>query len=143
MGRRVNFFDTNVLVAAAIPNHPHHRESFARLQKLRKSGAACAAHTLAETYNTLTRAKPYGLPPFASIKIIESARKDFSLVSLTPDELFKTLERAAQDGHIGPVIFDCLLLASARKINATAIFTSNIKDFRQIAPDLASIIREP
>ena len=139
----MNFFDTNLLVAAAIQTHPHHTQSFARLGRLRAEHTSCAAHTLAETYNTLTRTKPYGLPPFAAIKVVEQASKDFTLISLSPEELYQTIEEAAQNNHAGPIIFDCLLIACARKVHATAIYTSNTKDFRKIAHDLASIIHEP
>ncbi len=46
-------------------------------------------------------------------------------------------------GFVGPLIYDALLLACARKINARSIYTSNVKHFRRIAPDLASRIVEP
>ena len=41
------------------------------------------------------------------------------------------------------MIYDAIILAYARKIRATAIYTHNVKHFQRIAPDLANIIREP
>jgi predicted nucleic acid-binding protein len=139
----MNFFDTNVLVAATIPTHVHHERSFSRLATLRKAGGSCSAPTLAETYNTLTRPTLYGIPAYAAVKILEEVAQAFTLISLTTKEILSTLEDASTKNLIGPLVFDALLMACARKAGATAIYTSNTRDFRKIAPDLAAIIQEP
>ncbi len=41
------------------------------------------------------------------------------------------------------MIYDALILACARKVNATRIYTLDIKHSRRIAPDLAARIVEP
>ena len=49
------------MIAASVPDHPHHSECNARLAKLRVTGGAFAAHSLAETYGTLTHPARYEL----------------------------------------------------------------------------------
>ncbi|MGA8764890.1 MAG: hypothetical protein WB562_18620 [Candidatus Sulfotelmatobacter sp.] len=49
------FFDTTVLVAALLPDHPHHARSFPVFASATRKRAACAAHSLAEAYSTFTR----------------------------------------------------------------------------------------
>jgi predicted nucleic acid-binding protein len=140
----VNFFDTNVLIAASVPGHPHHPACNLRLDALRKSGGACAAHTMAEAYTTLTNfPKGYDVPPEVAFQIIEEAGKNFTLVTLTTKESMNALEAAAGHGFVGGIIYDALLMACARKIEAKWIFTNNHKHFRRVAPDLASRIVEP
>jgi predicted nucleic acid-binding protein len=75
--------------------------------------------------------------------MIEQASKTFKIVSLTPAEYVRTIETAALLGLSGPIIYDALLMACARKIDARKIYTQNVKHFRQVAPDLASRIVEP
>ena len=53
------------------------------------------------------------------------------------------IEQAAGLSLTGPIIYDALILACARKIKAAVIYTQNVRHFRQAAPDLAHIIREP
>jgi predicted nucleic acid-binding protein len=143
MEQRMNFFDTNVLVASLITAHMHHPQSLARIEKMRRDGGACASHTLAEAFNTLTRLGGYALSPVAVNSMLQQVTREFRLISLTPEETLETIQRAAQQGLSGGIIFDCLLIACARKVQAAHIYTSNVKHFRKIAPDLAAIIQEP
>ncbi len=106
--------------------------------------AACGAHSLAEAYNNLTnKSRGYGIPPADAARIIQHATRDFNVIALTPTETLQTLDDASLHGIIGAMIYDALLLACARKANAKIIYTSNVKHFRRIAPDLAAIIVEP
>jgi predicted nucleic acid-binding protein len=144
MDQVLGFFDSNVLIAASLPEHVHHAAASARMARLSKGGGACAAHTLAEAYNTLTRhSSGYGMPPLDASIIIRHAARTYRLIVLTAAETAKIIEEAAQDGHAGPMIFDSLLIACARKAHARFIYTSNVRHFRRIAPDLAARIVEP
>ncbi len=143
MSQEFDLFDTNVLVAATMPNHLHHDASNRRLAQLVDGRGACSAHTLAEAYTTLTRPNRYGIPPSDAARIIETISKTFKIVSLTPADYVRTIEAAALLGLPGPIIYDALLMACARKINAKTIYTHNIKHFRLVAPDLAARIVEP
>jgi predicted nucleic acid-binding protein len=140
----LNFFDTNVLIAASLQSHAHHDPCHARLAIIRKSGGACAAHSMAEAFSVLTRLPlPHRLPPAEALRIVEYTREYSTVVTLTDDEVIETLRALADRNLGGGLTFDALLLACARKIGAKVIYTSNVKHFRHIAPDLASIIAEP
>ncbi len=140
----MTFFDTNVLIAASVNHHPHHEACSKRLAQIQRSGGSCAAHTLAEAYSTLTReGKGYGVPPLIALQIIKNIGKNFTLVSLTANEMLHTLEDAAEQGLAGPLIYDALILACARKIQAKTIYTNDVQDFKRVGPDLASRIHLP
>jgi len=138
------FLDTNVLIAASVVGHPHHEACSRRVSLSERSEVACAAHSMAECYSNLTRAgKGYGIPPLSAIEIVKSFSSSFMLVSLTAHETMQAIRDAAERGIAGPPLYDALLLACARKVQARAIYTNDVSDFRRIAPDLASRIREP
>jgi predicted nucleic acid-binding protein len=143
MAETIKFFDSNVLISASLSEHTHHKASAALFASLRSGGRACAAHSLAETYNTLTRVTTYPVPPADAARIIEDLSRTFKVVTLTARETVTAIEDAAMQGLAGPLIYDALLLACARKINARSIYTYNVRHFRRIAPDLASRIVEP
>lgn len=44
---------------------------------------------------------------------------------------------------MGGGVYDALIVACARKVEATAIYTYDVSDFRHAAPDLAHIILTP
>jgi predicted nucleic acid-binding protein len=46
-------------------------------------------------------------------------------------------------GLAGGIVFDALLLACARKVDAERIYTWNVRHFRMVAPDLAERIVTP
>jgi predicted nucleic acid-binding protein len=140
----LNFFDTNLVVAASLPSHVHHEACHARLALIRESGCACAAHSMAEAFSVLTRMPvPYRFPVAEAMRIVEYTMEYSTLVALTEIETVATLRSLAASGFGGGLIFDALLIACARKIGAKAIYTTNFKHFRRIAPDLASVIFEP
>jgi len=140
---RLIFFDSNILIAATLSGHPHHEASSARLAPLQRGGGALAAHSLAEIYTTLTRASTYRIPAADAMRILQHAAKIYRVVTLTAAETLHTIEDVAAQGLTGPIVYDALLLACARKIDARIIYTSNTKHFRRLAPDLAARIREP
>jgi len=55
----------------------------------------------------------------------------------------ETLRRTANLGRSGGMIYDALLLACARKVQAERIYTWNVKHFQTVAPDLADRIMTP
>jgi len=144
MSPKLEFFDTNVLIAATVYEHIHHAACIARLAQLAAGRGACSTHSLAEAYNNLTRhSKGYGRSPADTLRVLEYVHNTFTLVTLTPREMLRTIEGATQLGLRGAIIYDALLVACARKVGATAIYTNNVKQFRQVAPDLANRILEP
>jgi predicted nucleic acid-binding protein len=138
------FFDTSVLIAASDATDPRHPESRALLSSATPSNSACGAHTLAEVYAVLSRF-PGGKkvrPQFAGV-IVEQIAARLTVVPLGADEYAATIRTVAQMGLGGGIVFDAVLLACARKVDAQHIYTWNEKHFRLIAPDLSNRITTP
>jgi predicted nucleic acid-binding protein len=138
------FLDTSVIVAASLPHDPHHNDCIDRLAIAESRGGACALHTLSESFSVLTRLPlPYRVPADMALKIVTRTSGRFKLISLTPSEHLLAIEQLIQQRLAGGMVYDALLLACARKIAATRIYTLNPSHFRRIAPDLAARIHEP
>ena len=138
------FVDTSVLIAAFWRGHPQHASSLKLVSAANKRKSACAAHTLAEVYATMT-ALPVkdAIPPDHVLLFVQEVRDRFTIVTLSEDEYYSTIEQAAERGLVSGRIYDALLLRCAAKVKAEAIYTWNIKHFRTINPDMASRIHTP
>jgi len=138
------FFDTSVLVGAFWGGHPHHQASLKLVSAANKRKSACAAHTLAEVYATMT-ALPVKdvIPPEQALLFVQETRDRCTIVSLDEDEYYKTIEQAAARGFVSGRIYDALLLECAAKVKAHTIYTWNLKHFRAVSPDAASRMRTP
>ena len=140
----MTFVDTSVVVTASQPSDPNHGACVARLAAVEQRGGSCALHSLSEVFAVLTRLPlPYGVPPEAALQIVQHTSRRFSVVALTPDEHLAAIERFVGEGLTGAMVYDALVLACARKVKASKIYTLDLHHFRRIAPDLASRIHEP
>jgi len=138
------FFDTSVLIGAFWRGHPHHQASLKRLSAANKRKSACAMHTLAEVYATMT-ALPVKdvIPPDQALLFVQEVRDRLTLVTLTEEEYYTTIEQAAALHFTSGRIYDALLLRCAAKVKAETIYTWNLKHFRAIRPALAGRIQTP
>lgn len=138
------FFDTSVLVAAFWRGHNDHEASLALVAAASKKKSACALHTLAEVYATMT-ALPVRdvILPEQALLFVQEVRDRFTIVALDENEYVSTIEQAAERGFTSGRIYDALLLRCAAKIRAEAIYTWNLKHFKAIDPRLADRIRTP
>lgn len=128
------FFDTTVLVAAAIRAHPHHDRSTAVLAALAHGTGSCAAHSLAELYATLT-ALPIvpRIHPADAAAAVRHRAHTLDTVTLTADEHLQAVLAAAERGATSGHVYDALILAAAAKSNADTIYTWNIRHFERFA----------
>jgi len=140
----MEFFDTSVLVAAGQVTHVHHERSFARLSAANKTHSACAVHTFAEVYATMTAIpnKP-ALPPHDVLEFVKNLAHRLTPMVLNAEEYLRTIEDTATRGQTSGKIYDALLLACAAKSEAQVIYTWNLKHFHSIAPHLADRIQNP
>ena len=138
------FFDTSVLVAAVREADLRHEISRGLLLQFAPHEASCAAHTIAEVYATLTGMKPPNrIRPDIAELLLEHFKTSLHCISLTADEVLQTIHRTAALKLSGGIIYDALILACARKIQAEQIYTWNVKHFQMAAPDLAERIMTP
>ena len=131
------YVDTNILVAAAVRQHPHYIQSFDLVKKV-KDGTlqgCVSAHGLAEYYSVLTRApfNPRVHPLEAERFLNDNILPYFDLIPLSAEDYKAVLTSCAKVGLIGAVVFDALHLQSAKKAACDRIYTFNLKDFRSLA----------
>ena len=138
------FVDTSVIVAASQPYDLRQPACINRLAIADTRGGACATHTLSEVFAVLTRLPlPYRVPAEAALQIVKHTSKRLTVIALTPTEHMAAIERFVAEGLTGAMIYDALILACARKVNATRIYTLNPRHFKQVAPDLSARILAP
>ena len=147
MGRAIalkRFLDTSVLVATVLMQHPHHSRSLAVYSECRKADGYCAAHSLAETYATLTRL-PGNLRMSAeqALLFIEDVRRRLTIVSLDESEYFAVLLEAAAEDIGGGAIYDALIAHCAINSRADVLYTWDVTDFRRLGTNIARRVRTP
>lgn len=128
--------DSNVLIGLLFEAHPHYGESRALVDALPKQSALVAAHSLAETYSTITRPnRPYRLPGGAAWAIIDNLAEDFLIVVLDTAQHLDAIRRFSRLGT-GPRLYDYLIGATAEAHGADTIVTWNTRDFDGLFPGL-------
>jgi len=141
------YFDTAVLVAASVADHPHHPQALAALRAARakKMEGHISAHGLAEFYAVLTRT-PFTPPIYPSEAwqlLTENILPCFDVVTLSAREYQETIRSCAQKGWTGGRVYDALHVCCAQKAACARIYTLNVRHFQQLAPELADSISVP
>ena len=138
------FFDSSVLIAAFWNGHTQHLPSVKLLAAASRKQSACAAHSMAEVYATMTvlPVKPV-IPPEQVLLFVQEIRDRLAIVTLDGEEYFETLRESAARGWTSGKIYDALLLRCALKVKARTIYTWNLKHFQAVAPAMADRIRTP
>ena len=141
------YFDTSVLVAAAVVHHPHHvagSTAYRQVMSGRHSGVV-SAHGLAETFSALTRVPviPMIHPTEAYRYLMETVVPHCETVTLGEDDYLTILESAAKAGLRGGILYDALQLHCAEKARCDRIYTFNLTDFVRLAPHLQNKIVSP
>jgi predicted nucleic acid-binding protein len=138
------FFDTSVLVAALLPDHVHHTRSFAAFAAVGSKNAACAAHSLAEVYSTLTRYPgKQRLSAEAAALLLQEIEHRLSLVWIDGDEYVAAIDRIAKAGIVGGAVYDGLIATCALKARAEVLYTWNVNHFKMLGEEVARIVRSP
>ena len=139
-----SFFDTSVLVATVLAQHPHHSASLALYRHTEKRTSICAAHSLAELYSTLTRLPgKHRMTTDQVLLFLEDIRKRLTIVSLTEGDYYSTLSASAGEGVLGGTIYDAVIARCALKSNCDLIYTWNTADFNRLGTEVAKRIQTP
>jgi len=140
----VKFFDTSVLVAAVSVQHVHHAPSLKVYLAADKKQAACAAHSLAEVYSTLTRMPGrQRMECNQALLLLDDIQRRVTAVALDAEEYHSAIAAAAAEGIVGGTIYDALIARCALKAQATTIYTWNVDHFRRCGPEVAKRVRTP
>jgi len=141
------YFDTAILVAGSVSDHPHHSQAIAALRMVRNKEIVghVSGHSLAEAYAVLTRT-PFTPPvyPAEAWKLLsENVIPFFEIVALTSAMYRETIQECSESGWTGGRIYDALHLHCAKKAGCDRIYTFNVRHFRQLAPGWAERIAAP
>jgi predicted nucleic acid-binding protein len=138
------FFDTSALVAVFYGDHPRHEVSMDAFLAYDRKQAACAAHSAAELYATLTRlpVRPR-IGGDQAMLFIESLQRRLTLIALESDEYVRVLSDISTKQLTGGVVYDALIAACARKARATVLYTWNPRDFQRLNDEDGPEIRTP
>jgi len=103
------------------------------------------AHSIAEVYAALTRlpVQPRIHPAEAVHIITNNILPHFETVPIGKKDYTEALRMVGNGGWSGPKIYDFLLLGCAARCGADRIYTFNLADFRQLAPNLEDKICAP
>ena len=138
------FFDTSVLVAVSLAQHQHHERSLIAYLKATPSNGACAAHTLAELYATVTRLPGnQRMSCEQALLFVDDVRGRLSIIALNPEDYYSALLLAADENVTGGTVYDMLLAHCARKVNAEIVYTWDFRDFARLGKDIAHRLRTP
>ena len=140
-------FDTSVLVAASEEGHPHYGQASPALRRVmtRKDRGFMSVHSIAETYAALTRlpVRPRIHPAEAARIITDNILPHFEAVPVGKKDYIEGLRLVGDLGWGGAKIYDALLIGCAARSEADRIYTFNLTDFRQLAPNLEQKICAP
>ncbi len=125
-------------------DHEHHDASMEAFLKFGKPDAACAAHSLAEVYASLTRMPgKQRMTAADAMLFLETLQERLTIVALDAAEYVSGIERFSANGVVGGTIYDGIPALCAMKANADAIYTWNLQHFQQFGPSVTERLRTP
>ncbi len=139
-------FDTSVLVAALIADHPKHSESLPWLlrAKAEEIQGFISTHTLAELYAVLTRLPlAQTIAPALAQRLIAENLDKFQKVVLTAEDYQTTLIKLVRLNIVGGSIYDGLIAQAALKAKVDILLTLNSKHFNRLGDDVAQLVQVP
>lgn len=106
--------------------------------------AFCAAHSLVETYSTLTRIPPpHRVTGAEAARFLDTVCENLTPIGLEPKEYRDALRQASAAGVVGGAIYDFLIAACARKADAERLYTWNLRHYERFGPGLAGLAQSP
>ena len=139
-------FDTSVLIAGSLTQHPSHNPCFAQLQAAQSGQiqGCLSTHSLAETYSVLTRLPIQAriLPSYAE-NIILNLLQYLETIPLRSTDYQAAIAQMATLKIPGGGIFDALIAQAALKAEVDKILTLNPSHFTRLDPAIAQITQVP
>lgn len=139
MGSWRGLIDANVLVAAAVAAHQHHKSSASLISGVPARSYATPRHCLAEFYSISTRGSVPGgepLPPSGAVEAIEAYVSHIDTLDISPSDQFRAIRHFAERGGIGARVYDCLIGQVAIVNEIPLIVTWNVRHFEPLFPTL-------
>jgi predicted nucleic acid-binding protein len=140
-------FDTSVLVAAMVEDHPGHDRCLPWLQRAKGGGLEflVAAHSLAELFAVLSSwpSRPRLSPSIAARLVRENVSGSARVVALSASDYETVVRDMAERSLSGGVVYDALIARAARKAGANRLLTLNPRHFLRVWPEAERIIAAP
>lgn len=139
-------FDTSVLVAAALPEHPNYTQALQWLQRVHNNEVEgfISTHTIAELYSVLTRLpRNPRISPITAQQLIAGNLIPFTKVVLTFEDYQAVLSRMVSLNLPGGGIYDALIAQAAIKAQVALLLTLNPNDFNRLGEDIAQLVQVP
>lgn len=142
-----SLFDTSVLVAGMVEDHPHYEPAQEALRNhiSGNNELHICQHSLAECFAVLTTlpVQPKISPDTANRMITNNVIDPGTIIELDGEDYTEIIDRQALKGNNGGSVYDALIAKSASKVNADQLLTFNLDDFKQVWPEGESIIKRP
>ncbi len=139
-------FDTSVLVAGSLIQHPSHAPCFTQLQAAHAGQfqGYVSTHSLAETYSVLTRLpiQPRVSPDYAE-RVILNLLEYLEPISLNSEDYRIAIAQMVALNIPGGGIFDALIAQAACKADIDRILTLNPNHFTRLDATIAQITQVP
>ena len=128
--------DGNVIVAALIDEHIHNEPSAAFIAGAARHATIIAAHSIAESYVTMTRQRTgFALAPAEARDVLDDVAERFTIVALSAVQTLDAVRRFSALGS-GPRLYDYLIGATGVRFGADTIVTWNPRHFIPPFPSL-------
>ena len=139
-------FDTSVLVAGSLTQHPNYAPCLAHLQAAQggRIQGYLSTHSLAETYSVLTRLplQPKILPVYAE-SVILNLLHYLEAVPLNLIDYQAAIAQMTALNFPGGGIFDALIAQAALKVAADRLLTLNPRHFTRLNAAIAQLVEVP
>lgn len=136
-------FDTSILVAVFLSNHPKHQACTPWLRQVQTGQIQgyIANHTLAEIYAVLTRLpfKPIISPQIAQ-QLIQENPKEFESITLSTEDYERVIYRMVNLSLTGGAIYDALIAQAAINTKVDLLLTLNQSHFTRLGDEFTRMI---
>jgi predicted nucleic acid-binding protein len=125
-------FDSSVLVAASLANHPHNERALVWLDAVQRGEieGSTTTHALAELWATLTALPNEPRPTFTQVEsVVARLSQRLDIVELTHLDYKVAMTRCSEREVGSGRIFDALHLVAAERSDATILLTFNTRHF--------------
>jgi predicted nucleic acid-binding protein len=137
------FLDTSVLIPLFYGDHPHHDSCIRIIDRLQTNTGFCSAHSLVETYSSLTRMPgKYRVSAERARLFVAALRDQLQVIALTEVEYFGMIDDYAALGIVGGSIYDALHAGCAVKAGTDVLLTWNQRDFIRFR-EVARLVKTP
>ncbi len=139
-------YDTSVLIAALLVNHPNHCLALPKLEmaQRREVNGYVSTHTLAELYSVMTRLpEPLRVSPDEALSASADLVEYIEVVPLQAKDYQAAIAQMAALKLPGGGVFDALIAQAALKASADCLLTFNQKDFIRLGEAIAALVQVP